>query len=318
MAEPLEPKEENSETLVRTQEYRGPELFFGLVAAVGTDLKGISALLSRELQTVGYLPHEIRLSALLKECAKYRRLEQVDTVAEHLRITEYMDAGDDFRRTATRRDAVALLAIGSVRDQRQEMTGDEASKPVPGQAYIFNSLKHPEEIETLRHVYRSSFFVISIYESRERRLITLCEKIAKTSGKYDRTQFAKEAEELIERDQKDIFDDFGQNVRDSFAKADLFLNANDPLELEAQIRRFVKVLFGYQFASPTVDEYCMFHARASALRSVDLSRQVGAVIATENGEILATGCNEVRVPKLNLELKLAPRPGRGPSCHPAD
>jgi deoxycytidylate deaminase len=40
----------------------------------------------------------------------------------------------------------------------------------------------------------------------------------------------------------------------------------------------------------------MFHARASALRSVDLSRQVGAVIATENGEILATGCNEVPYP----------------------
>jgi cytidine deaminase len=40
----------------------------------------------------------------------------------------------------------------------------------------------------------------------------------------------------------------------------------------------------------------MFHARASALRSVDLSRQVGAVIATSNGEILSTGCNEVPYP----------------------
>jgi len=37
----------------------------------------------------------------------------------------------------------------------------------------------------------------------------------------------------------------------------------------------------------------MFHAQAAALRSSDLSRQVGAVIATETAEIISTGCNEV-------------------------
>ncbi len=37
----------------------------------------------------------------------------------------------------------------------------------------------------------------------------------------------------------------------------------------------------------------MFFAQASALRSLDLSRQVGAAIVTTDGDILATGCNEV-------------------------
>lgn len=37
----------------------------------------------------------------------------------------------------------------------------------------------------------------------------------------------------------------------------------------------------------------MFHAKAAALRSADLARQVGAVICTKNGEIIAAGCNEV-------------------------
>ena len=37
----------------------------------------------------------------------------------------------------------------------------------------------------------------------------------------------------------------------------------------------------------------MFQARGTAQRSADLSRQVGAVIATTDGEMLATGCNEV-------------------------
>jgi cytidine deaminase len=37
----------------------------------------------------------------------------------------------------------------------------------------------------------------------------------------------------------------------------------------------------------------MFHAYTVSLRSADLSRQVGAVITSENGEILAVGCNDV-------------------------
>ncbi len=158
MAESVVPKQESSsEVLVTSQEYKGPELFFGLIGAVGTDLKNVESVLSRELQTVGYLPHSIRLSSLLKECAKYRDLEKADEEPEHIRIRSYMDAGDDFRGTSRRGDAVALLAMGNVRDIRREMTED-ASKPVPGQAYIFNSLKHPDEVDTLRRVYGSAFF----------------------------------------------------------------------------------------------------------------------------------------------------------------
>ncbi|MFZ4449121.1 cytidine deaminase, partial [Klebsiella pneumoniae] len=37
----------------------------------------------------------------------------------------------------------------------------------------------------------------------------------------------------------------------------------------------------------------MFMASASALRSADLSRQVGAIIANNRGEQISSGCNEV-------------------------
>ncbi len=37
----------------------------------------------------------------------------------------------------------------------------------------------------------------------------------------------------------------------------------------------------------------MFHARAAALRSASLQRQVGAVVATTDGDIIAVGANEV-------------------------
>jgi deoxycytidylate deaminase len=40
----------------------------------------------------------------------------------------------------------------------------------------------------------------------------------------------------------------------------------------------------------------MFFARAAALRSADLSRQVGAVIMGDPGEVIAIGCNDVPKP----------------------
>ncbi|PRP94908.1 tRNA-specific adenosine deaminase [Enhygromyxa salina] len=49
--------------------------------------------------------------------------------------------------------------------------------------------------------------------------------------------------------------------------------------------------------SPTRDEYAMFSAQAVALRSADMSRQVGAVIVDGEGEVLACGCNEVPKPR---------------------
>src|SRR5690349_13787739 len=93
---------DESTELISSQEYKGPELFFGLVGAVGTDLGNVQSVLSRELQTVQYLPHEIRLSSLLKECEKYASLKDKDAEPEHSRITAYMDAGDDFRKTSDR------------------------------------------------------------------------------------------------------------------------------------------------------------------------------------------------------------------------
>jgi deoxycytidylate deaminase len=267
-----------------------PELFIALIGAVGTDLRLVSQIVARELQAVQYEAVEIRVSGLLHEFKKYSYLEKSRSKPEHERIEDFMDAGDKFRRAAKRGDALTFLTVGKIRGVRRSIKSDP--KKI-GRAYLINSLKHPDEVEKLRSVYGSSFFAISVYESRDRREKALCEAIAKSSKKYDTKQFEAAANDLIDRDQKDPGDDLGQNVRDAFPNGDLFINVNDPSKVEEQIRRIVRILFGYPFSSPTVDEFVMFHAKSAALRSVDLSRQVGAVIATENGEILATGCNDV-------------------------
>jgi deoxycytidylate deaminase len=83
-------------------------------------------------------------------------------------------------------------------------------------------------------------------------------------------------------------------VQGTFPLADFFVNAT--IDVESQITRFVNLIFQEPFTTPTRDEYLMFIAKATALRSCDLSRQVGAVVSNSEGWILATGCNEVPLP----------------------
>jgi deoxycytidylate deaminase len=53
----------------------------------------------------------------------------------------------------------------------------------------------------------------------------------------------------------------------------------------------VELWFGNPHITPTFDEHAMFLAFSAALRSADLSRQVGAVV-TKDSQILSTGAND--------------------------
>jgi cytidine deaminase len=61
-------------------------------------------------------------------------------------------------------------------------------------------------------------------------------------------------------------------------------------------QRVVDLIFGDRYITPTREEYGMFHAHASALRSSAPSRQVGAVLTGEDGEVISMGTNEVPKP----------------------
>ncbi|TAK87996.1 MAG: hypothetical protein EPO20_00740 [Betaproteobacteria bacterium] len=82
-------------------------------------------------------------------------------------------------------------------------------------------------------------------------------------------------------------------MRDTFPLADFFVKANSAAELRADLGRFVSLIFGHPFITPSRDEYGMFIAKSVAMRSADLGRQVGASIATDEGDLVAVGCNEV-------------------------
>ena len=78
-----------------------------------------------------------------------------------------------------------------------------------------------------------------------------------------------------------------------FHLGDIFVDGIDPAKASETIQRFIKAFFGDTKASPNKDEYGLYIAAAAALRSADLSRQVGAAIFSKEGEIISIGCNEV-------------------------
>jgi cytidine deaminase len=278
--EPLEPIE-------------GPELVFGLVGAIGTDIDQVAEVLSEALRRVDYKPQVIRVSSLLHQLPRYQALA-AETFESHFEKTrEYMRAGSELRSMVGRGDILALLSVAKIREIREKTQGN-VNKPRPGSrtAYILRSLKHPDEVATLRGIYGRAFSLISAYEPRTSRLNNLSVRIASSVHSADFGSFRHQAAELIQIDEREDRA-LGQNVREAFPMADVFVDARSKPGLTVSIGRFVELLFGQPFHTPTRDEYAMFHAHGAALRSADLSRQVGASITSSDGDIIAVGCNDV-------------------------
>jgi deoxycytidylate deaminase len=265
-----------------------PELVVCLCAAVGTDTGIVTEALDAELLSVGYMPVPIRLSKLMSEVPGLESL--ADLKEEDVRIRTAMQAGNAIRRKLNEKDAVARLALTTIHETRDNLN-HEVDLPAERHCFIISSLKRLEEFETMKNLFGSRALLISIYEPRDQRCRNLCKRIAKSRHSPDPSEFKEVAENLIDIDQKERGDQFGQELERVFPRADFFLKADH--QMRENVRRFIQLLFRAPYVTPTVDELAMFHARAASQRTADLSRQVGAVIATETGEILSTGCNEV-------------------------
>jgi deoxycytidylate deaminase len=268
-----------------------PELVFALVGPIGVNLDPVISALTRELKTLRYDSVPIQLS---KQIEKFFGSDHSNE-SEDQRISKLMDEGTKLRDKSLRGDAVALLGIAEIHRYRKE----ELKNKFSNNAFILRSLKHPAEIETLRNVYGRGFFVISVYAPREMRVSALADRISRSNfGKG--TQARSKAEAMVERDELEENTSLGQDVKDAFPLADLFVDSRGKHALEAQISRFLQLLFGNVFHTPTREEHGMHYARSAALRSSDLNRQVGAAIMRSEGDLIAVGCNEV--PKAGGDL----------------
>ncbi|WP_372985488.1 anti-phage dCTP deaminase [Marinobacter sp.] len=278
-----------------------PELMIGIVGPAGVDRQKICDAVERELFHYGYESKTIKLSSLIKQVNFFK-----DSIEDHgdefKRINSLMDAGNDLRKYSKHGDALALLAISEIVQIRAQLNKRDKKtddSPRENTAYILDSLKHPEEISTLRATYGQGFILISAHSSRDNRVSNLAKRISKSRHQPQGSSAARApAEKLINRDEKEEHVKYGQNVQACFPKADFFINLDSPRDdITTQIERYFEVVFDNPFITPSKDEWGMFHAEAAAWRSADLARQVGSAICNDDGALLALGCNEV--PKAN-------------------
>jgi cytidine deaminase len=274
-----------------------PELVFALVGAAGVRLDDLLGCLKAELSEFAYESIDIRLSALL---GAFSWTAAQEALTEFDRVRYLQNKGDAFRECLGDGAAMARAGIAAIRTERAKISGSPDT-PAWGRAYILRQLKHPEEADLLREVYGTSFVLVAAHAPRSARIKELASRMARIAAAPGQEQsFEAKATEVIEIDEKQD-SEFGQNTRDTYPKADFFANLGISRG-ENEVGRFIRLLFGHPFHTPTVDEYAMYQASAAALRSSDDNRQVGAVIVDvtrgadgkpRNADIIASGMNEV-------------------------
>jgi deoxycytidylate deaminase len=287
---------------------RYPELVIGIAGPIGIDIDEISRTIEHALDAVDYKTIPIRITDEIKG-------EHTDVVCpedpdyEALMVYK-MDHASAVCRVHKAPDSLMRMAIRAIMNRRTMAASPEgaddsnpmpesAGEPRPFQvmpktAYVIRQLKRPEEVELLRRVYGRQFILISAYGSAESRKRIIETKLKRSLhlDVLDHVISAK-ADGLMFRDMNEDGDAHGQHLRETFHLADVFIDGINKAEMEAKTVRFVEALFGRTDIAPTKAEYGMYAAKSAALRSSDLSRQVGAAIFTNDGELITQGCNEV-------------------------
>ena len=257
------------------------ELIIGLVCAVGSETSLVIDLLKERLGCAGYKVVIVKISRdVIPE------IPELCKVAPHgddkyERISNLMDAGNQARANAKDDSILALGAAGCIFARRASEATDSGA--LCKTAIIIDSLKRPEEVEKLRLIYPSGFLLMGVHEEECRRLdhLTINQRIS-----------AENAQKLIQRDSEETKIEHGQRVNKTFHLADFFVRISHSHDrLRYDVKRIVELWFGNPFITPTFDEHAMFLAFSAGLRSADLSRQVGAVVARDS-QILATGAND--------------------------
>jgi deoxycytidylate deaminase len=262
------------------------ELIIACVAAVGVDLNPVEEAVTKKLSEMGYEVVSIRLA---RDVIPQISGVNGDGYARQFeRYWKMMDAGNDVRKKF-RTDILSLGVAAKIAEYRKHN-----NQPNKKTAFFVRSLKHPEEVVRLRAIYPRGFYLFAVQASAESRRHYLM---------YQKDMCKSDSNKLMDRDRKEVIK-HGQRIVDTYHLADFFLCVQDEASstedgrmtlIQTNINRFIEILFGHPNRTPTFSEHAMFHAFSSSLRSADLSRQVGAVIARRR-DILSTGANDCPSP----------------------
>jgi len=266
-------------------------LYFGFVAPIGADIEPALEAFKKYFEFRKYRVVEIKVTDLFSVLERYVPPKYpLDKSGHRERYETYIAYGNQLREkfddTILAATTIRRIMAKRIRVQKDD---DKFSKTV----FLLHQFKRKEEVDLLRTVYGRLFFQISVYSRRGARVDYLSRKFASSDHSAGPQKYRHAAEDLVQKDENEVGMLHGQRVAKIFHDADFIANLDVEKTVEEQVRRFCELLFGSNSISPTKIEYGMFLAKAAALRTLDLSRQVGAAIFSPSGEILALGSNEV-------------------------
>lgn len=286
-----------------TNDLDHPELIFGLIGPVGCNIDHVQTALARTLRMFGYESQIVRVSQGISDLLEEKRLEDPEVKSELDTISDKINAGNEVRSLYKNNGILAAWSITEIQEKRKNrnlarmvQNADPKVIAAPQTAYIIRQLKRHEEMELLQRVYEKKFIAISIVDETHQREENLIQYLRRKNSNLHDQQAEIEAQRLMRKDEDEAENEHGQRLINIFHLADVFIDGRDNRAIEQSINRFVQALFGKTDIAPTKDEFGSYMARSASLRSVDLSRQVGAAILSESGDLITIGCNEVPKP----------------------
>lgn len=268
--------------------YPDSELVFGLVSPIGIDYKPLVSSLKNYLEQFGYSSKEVKISDEFEDLAKRLGIVIEDSTdqSQMAAMWRKIKLGDAICTATKQEDILARIATAVIEKGRERGTQGGENLSSPKTAHIIISLKRPEEVATLRRIYGPGFFLIGLAANDSER------------NRYfnERGLAPSEWITLVEADAAEK-DDFGQRTRDTFYLSDVFISLDEPSK---QIERFLDLVFGSPFITPSFEERSMYLAYAASATSGDLARQVGAALMDDLGDCLGLGWNDVPKPSGGL------------------
>ncbi|MCV6823158.1 MULTISPECIES: anti-phage dCTP deaminase [Halocynthiibacter] len=278
------------------------ELVFGLVGPIGCPIHQAGDILASTLKKMDYIPVTVSLSSEMDRLLKAKGSEvdgRFDSALE-----EKILKGNKVRETFNNNGVLAAEAIRQIVEYRKGFAknrgetnaakiNERALIPLDEHAFIIDQLKRPEEVELLIKAFGKRFVQVSVVTSLEQRRQSLVARLRSEQHSWDNERCEAHAGTLIATDQNERSDERGQRISKIFHLGDVFFDGTSEDSLERSSQRFIKAFFGRNNVAPTRDEFGSYMAKAASLRSVDLSRQVGAAIVTSEGDLISVGCNEV-------------------------
>ncbi len=187
--------------------YPEAEIVFGLVYPTGTDYTGVQLALENYVKRFNYKPSRIRLSDFIGTILRKINVGvSLNDSTEATRIDTLMTAGNKLCEVAKDEAFIVSAVVADISRQRKVAVQANTQEPIPKTAHILHSLKRPSEVELLRAVYGSGFYLIGVFASENDRFQYLTR---------DKNIPKREATRLMARDQDENLL-YGQRSRKTF------------------------------------------------------------------------------------------------------